>query len=124
MATRWRRCSPGDAAKQCRAFGGWAEAGPIAGWCSWTSWVCHRIPKTITRRWGEACRGAGVRPIRLHDTRHTAATLALRAGVPVKVVAQRLGHCDPALTMRVYQHVSVETTVLRWRRCDGHWEVS
>jgi integrase len=42
----------------------------------------------------------------LHDARHTAATLLLRAGVPVKVVSQRLGHADVAVTMRVYQHVT------------------
>jgi len=38
----------------------------------------------------------------------TAATLALRAGVPLKVVTQRLGHADVAVTMRVYQHVTAQ----------------
>lgn len=33
------------------------------------------------------------------------ATLLLRAGVPVKVVSERLGHANPAFTMTVYQHV-------------------
>ena len=46
--------------------------------------------------------------IRLHDARHTAATVMLRAGVPVKVVSQRLGHADVAVTMRVYQHVTAQ----------------
>jgi integrase len=51
----------------------------------------------------------GCRPaIRLHDARHTAATVMLRAGVPVKVVWQRLGHADVAVTMRVYQHVTAQ----------------
>jgi site-specific recombinase XerD len=35
---------------------------------------------------------AGLPPIRLHDLRHTAAGLALQAGVPLKVVPQELGH--------------------------------
>ncbi|KRE62002.1 site-specific integrase [Nostocoides sp. Soil756] len=43
--------------------------------------------------------------IRFHDLRHTHATLLLRAGVPVHVVAARLGHVDPAITLRVYAHV-------------------
>lgn len=43
--------------------------------------------------------------IRLHDLRHTHATIMLKAGVPVKVVSERLGHSSPAFTMTVYQHV-------------------
>ena len=43
--------------------------------------------------------------ITLHDLRHTHATLLLRAGVPVKVVSERLGHANVAFTMSVYQHV-------------------
>ncbi len=43
--------------------------------------------------------------MRLHDLRHIHATLLLKAGVPVHVVAARLGHADPAITLRVYAHV-------------------
>jgi integrase len=43
--------------------------------------------------------------IRFHDLRHTHATILLQAGVPVKVVSERLGHANPAFTMTVYQHV-------------------
>jgi integrase len=42
---------------------------------------------------------------RLHDLRHLHATTLLLAGVPVHVVAARLGHADPAVTSRVYSHV-------------------
>jgi integrase len=42
--------------------------------------------------------------IRLHDTRHTAASLMLAAGVPVPVVAEILGHASPAITMSIYAH--------------------
>src|SRR5690606_18127554 len=41
-------------------------------------------------------------PARLHDLRHLHATTLLMAGVPVHVVAARLGHADPAITLRVY----------------------
>lgn len=43
--------------------------------------------------------------ISLHDLRQTHATLLLKAGVPVKVVSERLGHVNVAFTMAVYQHV-------------------
>lgn len=43
--------------------------------------------------------------IRIHDLRHTHATLLLAAGVPVKVVSERLGHSPVTITMEIYQHV-------------------
>jgi integrase len=43
--------------------------------------------------------------IRLHDLRHTPGTLLIKAGVPVKVVSERLGHATPAFTIDTYQHV-------------------
>jgi integrase len=43
--------------------------------------------------------------IRLHDVRHSYATAALAAGVPAKVVSERLGHANIAITMDTYSHV-------------------
>ena len=43
--------------------------------------------------------------IRLHDLRHTAATLALTAGVHPKVVQERLGHANITITLDTYSHV-------------------
>ena len=43
--------------------------------------------------------------IRLHDLKHTHASILLKAGVPVKVVCERLGHANPAFTITVYQHI-------------------
>ena len=43
--------------------------------------------------------------IRLHDLRHTWASLALAAGIPAKVVSERLGHANVAFTMSVYQNI-------------------
>ena len=48
---------------------------------------------------------------RLHDLRHLHATTLLLAGVPVHVVAARLGHADPAVTSRIYSHVLPEHTL-------------
>jgi len=42
---------------------------------------------------------------RLHDLRHVHATTLLLAGVPVHVVAARLGHANPSITLRLYAHV-------------------
>jgi len=43
--------------------------------------------------------------IRLHDLRHNHASAALAAGVPAKVVSERLGHATIAVTMDIYSHV-------------------
>ncbi len=43
--------------------------------------------------------------IRLHDLRHTHASLLVANGVPIKVVSERLGHAHPGFTMATYQHV-------------------
>jgi integrase len=50
--------------------------------------------------------GTDVLPmIRVHDLRHTHATLLLKKKVPVKVVSERLGHSGPMITLEIYQHV-------------------
>jgi integrase len=48
---------------------------------------------------------AGIRPIKFHGLRHTCATLLLQAGVPPKVVQERLGHKHIAITLDIYAHV-------------------
>jgi integrase len=48
-------------------------------------------------------------PWHFHDLRHFAATVAMTSGVNPRAVADRLGHADPALTMRVYTHPREET---------------
>ena len=52
-----------------------------------------------------ALHSSGLPRIRFHDLRHTHATLLLKAGVPIKVVSERLGHSTPGFTMATYQHV-------------------
>lgn len=61
-------------------------------------------PDTVSERFAQLVRSTGARPIRTHDTRHTAASLMLASGVPVKVVADLLGH-DPKVTLATYAHV-------------------
>jgi integrase len=63
-------------------------------------------PDTITRRFNRLVDRAGVPLIRLHDVRHTYATLSLDAGVEPKVVADRIGHANMAYTLTIYTHRS------------------
>ena len=50
------------------------------------------------------CAVAAARPLTPHATRHTFATLALDAGVPLKEVSEDLGHADVAITAKIYSH--------------------
>jgi integrase len=59
----------------------------------------------FTRWFEQHAREAGLPRIRLHDVRHSYATAALAAGVPAKVVSERLGHANIAITMDTYSHV-------------------
>ncbi len=62
-------------------------------------------PHAISQTFERIARRAQVRVIRLHDVRHTHGTLLIAAGVPVKVVSERLGHATPVFTIDTYQHV-------------------
>jgi integrase len=62
------------------------------------------LPKLIDR-YNELHPKKPLPRIRLHDLRHVHATTLLLAGEPVHVVAARLGHADPSITLRVYAHV-------------------
>jgi integrase len=72
----------------------------------------HRHPEHVSRdfqsaltKCATALGDAAPPKIRLHDLRHTHATLLLKDGQPVKVVSERLGHASPTITMTVYAHV-------------------
>ncbi|MGI8575306.1 MAG: tyrosine-type recombinase/integrase [Egibacteraceae bacterium] len=62
-------------------------------------------PPAISLAFGRAVRRAKARPIRLHDLRHTHASLLLAAGVNPKVVSERLGHSSVAFTLDTYAHL-------------------
>ncbi len=58
------------------------------------------------RRWFQrVLKEAGLKPMRFHDLRHTAATLMLRADIHPKVVSERLGHATVSFTLDTYSHV-------------------
>ena len=68
----------------------------------------HIHPNTLYRRFRGLTARAGVPPIRFHDLRHTSATLLLAEGVHGKIVQERLGHANIAMTLDLYSHVTAD----------------
>lgn len=62
-------------------------------------------PRNLERAYGQILAIAGLHHIRIHDLRHTAATLLLAQGVHQRVVMDLLGHSQIAITMNLYSHV-------------------
>ncbi|MCW2882517.1 MAG: integrase [Sphaerisporangium sp.] len=65
-------------------------------------------PATVSDLFARLAYEAGLPPIRLHDLRHGAATLALAAGVDMKTVSAMLRHCSQAITSDTYTSVLPE----------------
>jgi integrase len=62
-------------------------------------------PDSITHAWMKLVNSLGLKGIRLHDARHTHASIMLRQGVNPKVVSERLGHSDVNITLQIYSHI-------------------
>lgn len=62
-------------------------------------------PQSMSYEWRKVIERLDLPRIRLHDLRHTHATLALKAGVHPKVVSERLGHATVGITLDLYSHV-------------------
>jgi len=65
-------------------------------------------PDNVTGFFVRVRDSLGFKDVRLHDLRHFTATQLIGAGVDVRTVADRLGHSDPSLTLRVYSHAIEE----------------
>jgi integrase len=61
--------------------------------------------RAVKREFRKLLAIAGIRSVRLYDLRHTAATLAIAAGVSVKVISDQLGHASISFTLERYSHV-------------------
>lgn len=87
-----------------RAFAGdkWEEHGWLFPWAG-----NGRVydPRSVNRVFDSLIRTAKVKRIRVHDLRHSAATLLLSNRVPVRTVSDILGHSTATVTMQVYAHV-------------------
>ncbi len=93
------------------AWKAWQETERAAVGIQSAGWVFSDVagnpihPHSISQAFERITNRAGVPRVQLHDVRHTHGTLLIKAGVPVKVVSERLGHSNPAFTIDTYQHV-------------------
>ncbi len=62
-------------------------------------------PRNLQRHWHGLRRRLDLQGVRLHDLRHSYASLLLAAGVPMRVVMEMLGHSSMTLTANTYTHV-------------------
>ena len=63
------------------------------------------LPNSLTHAYLRIARRVGIHGVRLHDLRHTHASLMLKQGVHPKIVSERLGHANIAITLDTYSHV-------------------
>jgi integrase len=73
-------------------------------------------PRTLNRKLVARCEAAGVRPITVHDARHTCATLLVDLDVHPSVIMRILRHADQAVTMEIYANASSAATREALRR--------
>lgn len=64
--------------------------------------------RNVNRSWHSLCDQVGVRRVRIHDLRHTAASLLLSQGVDLKVVQTTLRHTRLSTTADIYTHVQAD----------------
>lgn len=63
------------------------------------------ISPNIRRRLTSLAKAAGVKPIRLHDLRHSHASYLINNNIPIKLISARLGHDNVQTTLRIYSHM-------------------
>ena len=72
---------------------------------------CHEdgkplLPNSVSHAWTKLASRTGLKGIRLHDARHTHASLMLKQGIHPKIVQERLGHASIQITLDTYSHVT------------------
>ena len=72
---------------------------------------CHEdgsplLPNSVSHAWTKLANRVGLKGIRLHDARHTHASLMLKQGIHPKIVQERLGHASIQITLDTYSHVA------------------
>lgn len=100
LVTVLKRAKKRQAAERLALDGAYSDAGYVVADEAGRAY----FPNTIGRLWHEITGEAGVRQIRLHDARHSAATAMHLRGVPMAVIAYWLGHTDASFTQRTYAH--------------------
>lgn len=85
-----------------------AERWPNSGFVFTTPIGTPIDPRNCTRVVQNACKGAGVRVVRLHDFRHGCVSVLLGLGVPPRTAMDIVGHSTIEMTMNVYGHVTLD----------------
>jgi integrase len=75
-------------------------------------------PDTISRAWSDLAKRCGISASRLHDARHSHASIMLKAGIHPRIVQERLGHSTIAITLDTYSHISPGLQEAAARRFD------
>ena len=87
--------------------------GDIATDTAFVFGVTRPLPeRTIDRIFLQACIDAGVKKIRIHDLRHSCASLLISRGVPITAISKRLGHKNIEQTLNTYSHMMPEDEVM------------
>ena len=76
-----------------------------------TRYLTSAFPKLLDKK--------GLRHIRLHDLRHSCASLLLKNGVPMKQIREWLGHSDISTTSNIYAHLDYSSMVLSASTMEG-----
>lgn len=66
-------------------------------------------PRNVSRQWAEVRNAAGLPHVRLHDLRHSFASMLTALGVPPRTVMQMLRHSQISTSMEIYAHVALDT---------------
>lgn len=94
--------------------------------CPPDGWVCaaERDPDEVTKAWRALADSLGLEELRLHDLRHSYATLLLEAGEDIKSVQDALGHTRASTTTDIYMHVTERMRERRAERVTEAFSVS
>lgn len=103
----------GNAQRATRGDGGFVFAAPGGGPLD--------LHNFRSRVWTSAVERAGLAPLRLHDMRHTCASLAIAAGADVKVLQRMLGHASATMTLDRYGHLMPGQSEAVADRLDAHF---
>ena len=74
---------------------------------TWNGYIIH--PDTLTKKFKKFIKRHNLENIRLHDLRHTAATILIHSGLNIRAIAGRLGHANPSTTLNIYSHALLST---------------
>ncbi len=106
----------GSAQSATRGDGGFVFAAPSGGPLD--------LHNFRSRVWSPAVERADLAPLRLHDMRHTCASLAIAAGADVKVLQRMLGHASATMTLDRYGHLMPGQSEAVADRLDAHFASS